>query len=122
MVLKLIGPDGTTTEALGAERGTYTAQIKVPASGIESAVFGIRGASTMADGTTAIEDLPFDVDGLLFTTTAHPAPAARGGSPAAATPPAADLRPAAAAGLVAVAAGALAAAFIVGRRRSLRSA
>jgi hypothetical protein len=127
MVLKLIGPDGTTTEAPGAERGTrgtYTAQIRVPASGIESAVFGIRGTSTMADGTTAIEDLPFDVKGLLFTTTAHPAPAASasGGSRAATTPPAGDLLPAVAAGLVAGAVGALAAAFLVGRRRSLRSA
>jgi hypothetical protein len=51
MVLKLQGPDGTTTEAMGAERGTpgtYTALIRVPAGGIESAVFGVRGTRRTA--------------------------------------------------------------------------
>jgi hypothetical protein len=127
MVLKLIGPDGTTTEALGAERGTrgtYTAQIRVPASGIESAVFGIRGTSTMADGTTAIEDLPFDIDGLLFTTTAHPAPAAA--QPAAVAPSsepvAADAR-LPITGILGVLFGVAGLALaVLGRRRSLRSA
>jgi hypothetical protein len=54
----------------------------VPASGITSAVFGLRGSAVLSDGTSSIQDIPFDVDGLLFTTTAHPAPA-----PAAAAPP-----------------------------------
>ena len=75
MVLKLVGPDGTTTEGLGAERGTpgtYTATIRVPSSGISSAVFGIRGTGVAADGTTLVEDLAFDVDGLLFTASAGP--------------------------------------------------
>jgi len=74
MVLKLVGPDGTTTEALGAEHGTpgtYTATIRVPSSGISKAVFGIRGTGVAANGTTSIEDLAFDVNGLLFTTTPH---------------------------------------------------
>ena len=79
MVLKLVGPDGTTTEAMGAERGTpgtYTATIRVPSSGISTAVFGIRGTGVAANGTTSIEDLAFDVNGLLFTTAGHPAPGA----------------------------------------------
>jgi hypothetical protein len=124
MVLKLIGPDGAATEGLGVERGTrgtYTAEIKVPASGIESAVFGIRGTSTMADGTTAIEDLPFDVDGLLFTTAPHPAapPAAVAPSP---QPVAADARTPIA-GILGVLFGVAGLTLaVLGRRRSLRSA
>ena len=127
MVLKLIGPDGTTTEGMGAERGTpgtYTAFIKVPASGIQSATFGIRGTGTAADGTTSIEDLAFDVDGLLFTTTAHPAPAAEAGTSGAASAASSsgvDLWPAAGGALAALAVLALALAIVLGRRRALRS-
>jgi hypothetical protein len=124
MVLKLVGPDGTTTEAMGAERGTpgtYTALIEVPASGISSAIFGIRGTSTTSDGTTSIDDLAFDVDGLLFTTTTHlaAAPAAPDAAPA---PPPADYR-LAILGLVAIVVTAigLATLVIAGRRGSLRS-
>jgi len=123
VVIKLIGDDGTRTEAMGAERGTpgtYTARIRVPASGITNVEFGLRGTGTMADGTTSIVDIPFAVDGLLFTTTAHPAPAAAAGStptvPAASTSP--DYRPAIVAGLVAVAIVGLGLALVVGRRRA----
>ena len=121
MVLKLVGPDGTTTEALGAERGTpgtYTATIRVPSSGISSAVFGIRGTGTAADGTTSIQDLAFDVDGLLFTTATHPAGSASSSTSATSTASGPDLRPAAAAGLalVVVAAGIIA---LIGRRRRM---
>src|SRR4051812_27848327 len=93
MVLKLVGPDGTTTEAMGAEHGTpgtYTALVEVPASGVTSAIFGIRGTGTASDGTTSIADLAFDVDGLLFTTTAHPAPAANASTGVAPAPAPAD--------------------------------
>jgi hypothetical protein len=125
MVLKLTGPDGTTTEAMGAERGTpgtYTATIRVPSSGISSAIFGIRGTGVAADGTTSVQDLAFDVDGLLFTTTAHPAPAAStsGATGAASTAP--DFRTAIIAGLAAVAVVGLGGAVLIGRRRTLRSA
>lgn len=75
VVLKLVGPDGTATEAVASERGTpgsYTATIEVPAGGITSAVFGLRGSALMPDGTSSLQDVPFDVDGLLFTTAAHP--------------------------------------------------
>ena len=125
MVLKLIGPDGATTEAMGAEHGTpgtYVAVIKVPASGIKSAEFGLRGTGTLPDGTTRIEDIGFDVDGLLFTTTARPAaPADAGAAAASSSAGAADVRPAIVAGLAAVAAVGVGLALI-GRRRSLRSA
>ena len=125
MVLKLQGPDGTTTEAMGAEHGTpgtYTALIRVPASGIESAVFGVRGTSTTSDGTTSIADMPFDVDGLLFTTTAHPAAAPASAPGVATAPPPADYR-LAMLGLLAVAVTAigLGALVLAGRRASVRS-
>jgi len=121
MVLKLIGPDGTTTEGLGAEHGTpgtYTATIRVPGSGISSAVFGIRGTGTAANGTTSIEDLAFDVNGLLFTTATHlagSAPSSTSGTPTAAVP---DFGPAAAAGvaLAIIAAGVV---VLIGRRRRM---
>jgi len=125
MVLKLVGPDGATTEAMGAEHGkagTYTAVIRVPASGISSAIFGIRGTSTASDGTTSIADMAFDVDGLLFTTTAHPAAAPAPAPDATTAPPPADYR-LAMLGLVAVAVAAigLGALVVAGRRGSLRS-
>jgi hypothetical protein len=127
MVLKLIGPDGTTTEAMGAERGTpgtYTATIRVPSSGISSAIFGIRGTGVAADETTSVQDLAFDVDGLLFTTTAHPAPAANAGTRDATgtTSTVPDYRTPIVAGLLAVAVAGLGAAVLIGRRRTLRSA
>src|SRR6478736_2279161 len=103
MVLKLIGPDGTTTEGLGAEHGTpgtYTATIRVPSSGISSAVFGIRGTGTAADGTTSIQDLAFDVDGLLFTTATHLAACASSSTSATSTASGPDVRPAAGLALV----------------------
>jgi hypothetical protein len=125
VVLTLTGPDGTKTEGFGAERGTpgtYVATIRVPKGGIQSAFFGLRGTAFMPDGTTATEDLGFDVDGLLFTTTAHPvAPAA--GSTAA--PPAAtsvDVRPPVI-GALGIVLGILGLGLaLVGRRRALRSA
>jgi hypothetical protein len=125
IVLKLIGPDGTTTEALatpGSSAGLYTASIKVPASGITSAIFGLRGSSVMADGTSSLQDLPFDFDGLLFTTAAHPAPAVAASPAAAATTSGPDLRfpIAVSLGLLIGLAGLTLA--LVGRRRSVRSA
>jgi carbohydrate-binding DOMON domain-containing protein len=121
MVLKLIGPDGTTTEGLGAEHGTpgtYTATIRVPSSGISSAVFGIRGTGTAANGTTSIEDLAFDVDGLLFTTTPHVARSTTSSTSGTTTTAAPDFGPAAAAGvaLAIVAAGVI---VLIGRRRRM---
>jgi hypothetical protein len=125
VVLTLVGPDGTKTEALGSERGTpgtYVAVIKVPASGIQSAYFGLRGTMTKPDGTTATEDLGFDVDGLLFTTVAHPAAAPLSDSGTTTAPPPADYR-LAIVGLLAALAGAIAvgAVVVAGRRGSLRS-
>jgi hypothetical protein len=121
MVLKLTGPDGTTTEGKGFERGTpgtYVATIRVPSGGILTATFGMRGTGTMADGTSSIMDLPFDVDGLLFTTTAHPAPAA----PASSAPAAPDLRAPLLAGLALVLGAIGLTLLFVGRRRTLCSA
>jgi hypothetical protein len=129
VVLRLIGPDGTSTEALAAERGTpgsYRLTIEVPASGIDAAIFGLRGSSVAADGTSTLQDIPFDVNGLLFTTAAHPAPAAPAANPGSTTttPPASTeppLLPAAILGLV-LGAMALVLVLLVDRRRSLRSA
>ena len=126
IVLKLTGPDRSTTEALATERGTpgsYRATIRVPASGITTAIFGLRGSAVLADGTSSLQDLPFDVDGLLFTTTAHPAPAAPAASAASpAATPGTDLRPAIFACLAALAGVGGSLALVVSRRRRLRSA
>ena len=122
MVLKLTGPDGTTTEAMAGERGTpgtYVATIEVPASGIKTATFGLRGTATSADGTTSLRDVAFDVDGLLFTTSPHAASSPTGG-PTTSGP---DPRLAAAAALAAVVAVIGAGLLLnAGRRRSMRSA
>ena len=120
MVLKLIGPDGTTTEGLGAEHGTpgtYTATIRVPSSGISSAVFGMRGTGTAANGTTSIEDLAFDVNGLLFTTTPHLARSATSSTSGTTTTAAPNLGPAAAVGVALVIAAGL--IVLIGRRRRM---
>lgn len=121
MVLKLVGPDGAATEGLGAERGTpgtYTATIRVPSSGISSAVFGIRAAGSATDGTTSIEDQAFDVNGLLFTTTPHIARGTTSSTSGTTTAVGPNLRPAAAAGvaLVIIAAGLI---VLIGRRRRI---
>jgi len=124
IVLKLTGPDGTTTEGMGFERGTpgtYVANIRVPSSGIQSAIFGMRGTGTMADGTSSIMDIPFDVDGLLFTTTAHPAPASPA-APASSGAAAPDLAAPVLAGLALILAAVGLTLAFVGRRRTLRSA
>ena len=121
MVLKLVGPDGTTTEGLGAEHGTpgtYTATIRVPSSGISSAVFGMRGTGTAANGTTSIEDLAFDVDGLLFTTTAHLARSAPSSTSGTTTATGPNIGPAAAVGVVLVIVAA-SLVVLIGRRRRM---
>jgi hypothetical protein len=123
VVLRLTGPDGTSTEALAAERGTpgsYRVTIEVPAGGITSAIFGLQGSAIYADGTTSLQDVPFDVDGLLFTTTAHPAAA-----PPATTapPPTSTDAPLPIAGILGVVFGAIGLTLaVIGRRRTLRSA
>jgi hypothetical protein len=121
-VLKLVGPDGATTEALASELGTagsYRASIVVPASGITSAIFGLRGSAVMPDGTSSIQDIPFDVDGLLFTTTAHQAPAPA----AASSPPPSSVEPAwPVVGLLGVLLGVAGLTLAVVGRRGLRSA
>ena len=111
MVLRLIGEDGGSTEALGTQTetpGTYRVTITVPAGGIDRAIFGLRGTSVSADGTKSIADIPFEVDGVLLAMS-DPNPAAPIAEPPVAPPqaatpapaPSTDLRPAA---LVALAA------------------
>jgi len=123
IVLKLVGPDGSATEALASPTGaagSYTATIRVPGSGITSAIFGLRGTAQLADGTSSLQDLPFDVDGLLLTTTAHPAQPAATETPSQAAQVDARLPMAGLLVLLFGAAGLTLAA--IGRRRSLKSA
>ena len=131
MVVRLTGPSGAVTEAVATQTerpGTYVAEIEVPAGGVDRADFGLRGTSTAADGSSMVEDVPFDVDGVLFAMTDEPAPNAAAPNAAAedqpvAPPPAPDVRPAILAiglGLAAIVLAGL--ALVAGRRRSMRSA
>jgi hypothetical protein len=118
MFVRLIAPDGSTSEGDGTEQvqgsGTYTADVVVPAGGINSAEFGLRGESIDANGNSARSDEFFEVNGWLFTTTGVAAgSAAAGGSTGAA---AIDGRLAILVGLVAIAA----VGFVIGLRRGMR--
>jgi hypothetical protein len=118
MFVRLIAPDGTTSEGDGQEQvqgsGTYTADVIVPAGGINSAEFGLRGFSQNTLGNSVREDELFEVHGWLFTTTGVVAgsPAAGGSSGAVGI----DGRMAILVGLVAIAA----IGFVIGLRRGMR--
>ena len=75
--VRLVAPDGSTTESFGTEEtgrpGTYRADVAVPAGGIASAEFGLRGRVTYADGRSERSDLIFIVQGQLYTTGTAPA-------------------------------------------------
>jgi hypothetical protein len=123
MFVRLIAPDGTSTEGWGVEQtqgsGTYTATVVVPAGGIESAEFGMNGTSVDASGNSAPANELFEVHGWLFTTTALVAGSAAAGSAGrtdASGLAAIDARLAILVGLVAIAAVGLG----IGRRRDLR--
>lgn len=125
MFVRLIAPDGTTTEGRGTEQtqgsGTYTAKVVVPAGGIESAEFGMSGTSVDTSGNSAPADELFEVHGWLFTTTgvvAGSATAAAGSSGSADASGLAgiDARLVILVGLAAIAAVVLG----IGRRRELR--
>ena len=118
MFVRLIAPDGTMSEADGGEQvpgsGTYTADVVVPAGGINSAEFGLRGFSQNSLGNSVRADEFFEVNGWLFTTTGVAAgSAAVGGSSGAVG---IDGRIAILVGLVAIAA----VGFAIGLRRGMR--
>ena len=118
MFVRLIAPDGTTSEGDGTEQvqgsGTYTADVVVPAGGINSAEFGLRGFSQDSLGNSVRADEFFEVNGWLFTTTGVAAgSAAVGGSSGAVG---IDGRMAILVGLVAIAA----IGFVIGLRRGMR--
>lgn len=121
--VRLIAPDGSTTEGFGTENrsgsGTYTADVVVPAGGITSAEFGMRGSSTDASGKSVRADELFEVTGWVFTTTgvAAGATSAAGGSSGTGG---LDLRLAALLGIAAIAAGGM--AIGLRRRRPLTTA
>ena len=118
MFVRLIAPDGMTSEGDGREQvqgsGTYTADVVVPAGGINSAEFGLRGFSQDSLGNSVRADEYFEVHGWLFTTTGVAAgTAAAGGSSGAVG---IDGRMAILVGLVAIAA----IGFVIGLRRGMR--
>ena len=118
MFVRLIAPDGTTSEGDGTEQvqgsGMYTADVVVPAGGINSAEFGLRGFSQDSLGNSVRADEFFEVNGWLFTTTgvAAGSGAASGSSGAVGI----DGRMAILVGLVAIAA----IGFVIGLRRGMR--
>ena len=124
MVLRLTGPEGATTEAMATEvgrPGSYAVEIVVPAGGVDRADFGLRGTMTSEDGSSMVEDIPFDVDGVLFALhpdTALTTPAA----PAPNAPPPPDLRAALLVLVVGVVGLVAAGLLVMGRRRTLGSA
>jgi hypothetical protein len=100
--VRLIAPDRSSTEGFGTEDrgrpGMYRAEVVVPAGGIASAEFGLRGSS-YTNGQSERSDIMFVVDGQLFTTGTEPAAAPIDPT---ATPPAAantDALPIAAVGV-----------------------
>lgn len=118
MFVRLIAPDGTTSEGDGSEQvpgsGIYTADVVVPAGGISSAEFGLRGFSQNSLGNSVRADEFFEVNGWLFTTTGVVAgSAAAGGSSGVAG---IDGRLAILVGLLAIAA----VGFVIGLRRGMR--
>lgn len=137
--LRLYGPTGATTEAIGVEQrtaGLYKAMIEIPAGGIARGEFGIHGTAKAADGTVVASDIIWPYDGVLVTAAAPPPVDPKtyqlpGAKPHPATTPATsagtdphagglDLR------LGGLAVGALTAvavgAVLVGRRRRLQGA
>jgi hypothetical protein len=118
MFVRLIAPDGTMSEGDGREQvqgsGTYTAHVVVPAGGINSAEFGLRGESIDANGVSARSDEFFEVNGWLFTTTGVVAGSAAAGSSSGVA--GIDGRLAILVGLVAIAA----VGFVIGLRRGMR--
>lgn len=95
--VRLIAPDGSTTEGFGTEDrvrpGTYLAEVVVPAGGIASAEFGLRGSSYYPDGRTERSDMIFVVQGQLFTTGTAPAAAPLDPTASSPTTATADGRP-----------------------------
>jgi len=110
--VRLIAPDGTTSEGFGTELrgkpGVYQADVVVPAGGIKSAEFGLRGTAYI-DGKASRSDEMFEIHGWLFTTTG--VAAGSGSSTATALP--ADLPVMIA---IVLGAGLLAAAIVVAVR------
>ncbi len=73
---RLHGPGGASTEAPGVEQATpglYKALIEIPAGGIGSAEFGIRGPAKTATGKVVASDVVWSYDGLLVSAKV-PAP------------------------------------------------
>jgi hypothetical protein len=121
--VRLIAPDGTSTEGSGREHvsgsGTYTADVVVPAGGIKSAEFGLRGSSQDANGKYVRSDEMFEVHGWLFTTTGVTTGVATGSAPATGSSGAAgvDIRLAILVGLITLSAAAFGIGIGLGRRR-----
>jgi hypothetical protein len=81
--LRLSGPTGATTEALGAEqpeRGTYKVLIEIPAGGAAAAEFRIHGSSSNGqadaiwpyDGVLVAASIPPPVEPNLFRVPNQP--------------------------------------------------
>jgi hypothetical protein len=144
--LRLYGPTGASTEAVGVEqktRGLYKVMIEIPAGGIARGEFGIRGPAKAANGKVVATDVVWAYESGLVTA-AIPAPVdpktfqlpgtkpavapANGSATTAATTPAPPAEPAPATlsldPRLAVAVGlallAILAGGILGRRRRLQ--
>src|SRR5256885_5607746 len=68
--LRLYGPRGDKTEAVGVEQstpGTYRAMIAIPAGGVARAEFGIHGDAKTSSGNVVATDPVWEYDGQLVT-------------------------------------------------------
>ena len=73
--IRLHGPTGAVTEALGVEQktpGTYRAMIEIPAGGVASLEFGIHGQAKTSSGRVVATNLLWAYDGEIVTRVRAP--------------------------------------------------
>jgi hypothetical protein len=115
--MRLVGPDGTTTEAAGKETppgsGHYTASIVVPQGGIDQVIVRMVGEACYQGGGCKPADYVFPLTDDLLVTGAAPVTGSASGS---LTPIGSALLPLIVIGVASALAAGLGALFVARRR------